>query len=78
MRGDHFDTKVGYRLHMLYTKQNQLGFLWLNHIQISLSHLTLTEPHQRKLQLYSATSNPKIDGEVLLMETVTWSNFHGP
>ena len=39
---------------------------------------SLTEPHKRQLQLSSVTSTPRIDGQVFLMETVTWSDFHGP
>ena len=39
---------------------------------------SLTEPHKWQLQLSSVTSTPKIDGQVFLMETVTWSDFHGP
>ena len=39
---------------------------------------SLTEPHKWQLQLSSVTSPPKIDGQVFLMETVTWSDFYGP
>ena len=39
---------------------------------------SLTEPHKWQLQLASVTTTPKIDGQVFLMETVTWSDFHSP
>ena len=39
---------------------------------------SLTEPHKWQLQLSSVTSTPKIDGQAFLMETVTWSDSHGP
>ena len=35
------------------------------------------DPHYWQLQLSSVTSTPKIDGQVFLMETVTWKDFHG-
>ena len=33
---------------------------------------------RKSVQLLSVTSIPKIDGQVLLMEAITWNDFHGP